>query len=130
MKPTPETIARMQAGRAAWIAAGRPRVPRRPTTPLGAIRAMCRDCIFDPCDGGTPRQQVEACTSPECPLFDFRLRALPTASRPTEVSRSNPRSGEGCQPSEVSGPSGTVNAACAPACDGIPAIGSDADGQA
>jgi hypothetical protein len=45
-----------------------------------AINAMCKACIYDPhCGGGTWRQQVEACTSPRCPLYPFR----PTARKPT-----------------------------------------------
>ena len=40
-----------------------------------AINAMCKGCIFDPVAGGQWRQQVEACTSPECPLFELRPRS-------------------------------------------------------
>ncbi len=37
------------------------------------INAMCKDCIYDPHGGtGTWRQQVEACTSPACPLYPVR----------------------------------------------------------
>jgi len=40
---------------------------------LGAIDAKCRECIYDPKSGtGTWRQQVEACTSQTCPLFQVR----------------------------------------------------------
>ena len=40
----------------------------------GAINAMCKTCIYDPkaAGCGTWRQQVEACTSPNCPLFPLR----------------------------------------------------------
>ena len=37
-----------------------------------AINSMCKDCIYDPYDKGTWRQQVEACTSYNCPLYDVR----------------------------------------------------------
>lgn len=39
-----------------------------------AINAMCKDCIYDPTNGGKWREQVEACTSPECPLYNVRPR--------------------------------------------------------
>lgn len=38
-----------------------------------AIDAFCKSCIFDPRGGGGSwRQQVEACTAPECPLYPVR----------------------------------------------------------
>src|SRR5688572_21922364 len=38
-----------------------------------AINAKCKECIYDPISGfGTWRQQVEACTSPKCPLYRVR----------------------------------------------------------
>ena len=38
-----------------------------------AINAKCKECIYDPgSGGGTWRQQVEACTSPKCPLYPVR----------------------------------------------------------
>jgi hypothetical protein len=49
-------------------------VPTRPSM-RKAINAMCKGCIFDPVAGGQWRQQVEACTSPECPLFELRPRS-------------------------------------------------------
>lgn len=51
-----------------------------------AIDAMCKQCIYDPhCGSGTWRQQVEACTSTNCPLFDYRPKArvsIPAPGRP------------------------------------------------
>lgn len=45
----------------------------RPFTRGQAINAFCKECIYDPRGGaGTWRQQVEACTSTNCPLYDFR----------------------------------------------------------
>lgn len=38
-----------------------------------AINAFCKECIYDQHGGtGTWRQQVEACTSYKCPLWDVR----------------------------------------------------------
>lgn len=42
-----------------------------------AIDAKCKECIYDPSQNGTWRQQVQACTSSGCPLF--RDRPLPIA---------------------------------------------------
>lgn len=47
-----------------------------------AINAMCKYCIYDPLGGGgTWREQVEVCTSPECPLYDFRPISRPQGTR-------------------------------------------------
>lgn len=41
-----------------------------------AIDAFCRWCLYDPRGGcGTWREQVEACTATDCPLFEFRPRS-------------------------------------------------------
>ncbi len=37
-----------------------------------AINAKCRECIYDPHDVGTWRQQVQACTADTCPLYPVR----------------------------------------------------------
>ena len=47
------------------------KAPARPSM-RQAINAMCKDCIFDPMGAGNWRQQVSACTTPTCPLFDLR----------------------------------------------------------
>jgi len=41
-----------------------------------AVDAKCRECLYDPCATGLGpwRMQVEACTSPKCPLFEVRPR--------------------------------------------------------
>jgi hypothetical protein len=45
---------------------------RRPSM-RRAINEMCRTCIYDSVAGtGTWRQQVEACTVVECPLYPLR----------------------------------------------------------
>lgn len=61
-----------------------------------AIEAKCKECIHDPVGGrGTWRQQVEACTSPKCPLYPYR----PT-SRGGRVDL-----GSGAQDAAIFGPS-------------------------
>ena len=46
--------------------------PRKPSM-RRAINAKCKECIYDPIGGnGTWRQQVEACTAPDCPLYPLR----------------------------------------------------------
>ena len=42
------------------------------TSRVEAIAAKCRDCIHDPLSAGTWREQVAACASGNCPLFDVR----------------------------------------------------------
>ncbi len=42
-----------------------------------AINDMCKQCIYDPADKGNWRQQVQACTSPKCPLYDLRPISKP-----------------------------------------------------
>ena len=37
-----------------------------------AINLKCRECIYDPMADGTWRQQIGACTSPNCPLYPHR----------------------------------------------------------
>jgi hypothetical protein len=50
---------------------------------------MCKDCIYDPVAGGNWRQQVSACTSPECPLFAFRPVSRPQHSQESSTRRSD-----------------------------------------
>lgn len=51
-----------------------------------AIEQMCKECIYDPCQQGTWRQQTEACVSAQCPLFKYRPRARKIDAR-TDQSR-------------------------------------------
>ena len=44
-----------------------------------AIEQKCRECIHDPRQQGTWRQQVAACTATACPLYP--VRAVPIRSR-------------------------------------------------
>ena len=42
----------------------------------GKIDAKCCECIYDPIGGpGTWKQQVEACTSYDCPLYTVRPKS-------------------------------------------------------
>lgn len=43
-----------------------------PRSMRAAINAKCRDCICDPLDKGTWRQQVEACRVEACSLWPYR----------------------------------------------------------
>ena len=38
----------------------------------GAVSVKCIDCIYDPLDKGTWRDQVDQCTSHACPLYQYR----------------------------------------------------------
>jgi hypothetical protein len=42
------------------------------TTPKRAIKAKCKDCIYDPLAGGTWLQQIEGCVVMACPLWPIR----------------------------------------------------------
>lgn len=48
-----------------------------------AIRAMCRSCIYDDAGlgNGTEIQQIEDCTSLECPLYEWRALTGKTKER-------------------------------------------------
>ena len=40
-----------------------------------AIKAFCKECIYDPYDKGTWKMQVERCTAVNCPLYPFRPKS-------------------------------------------------------
>lgn len=47
-----------------------------------AINQFCRECIFDPLGGsGTWRQQVEACTAHNCPIYSVRPLPIGSSSK-------------------------------------------------
>ena len=47
-----------------------------------AINDKCKECLHDPVSGwGTWRQQVDGCTSYECPLYHVRPRSRPYSGR-------------------------------------------------
>ena len=54
--------------------------PKRPSM-RRAIDATCKDCIFDPVGRGNWRQQVEACTTPSCSLFELRPVSRPQGAK-------------------------------------------------
>lgn len=41
-----------------------------------AINNKCKECIYDPYDKGTWREQTRNCTSPKCPLYNLRPKPL------------------------------------------------------
>ena len=45
-----------------------------------AINEKCKDCIYDPANGGTWLKQVELCTFLDCSLYPYR--PIPKASKP------------------------------------------------
>ena len=51
-----------------------------------AINAKCKDCIYDPLDRGTWRQQVEACTFIDCPLYEYRPKSFTKPKVEKELS--------------------------------------------
>ncbi len=50
----------------------------------GPINAKCAECIYDPIDAGTWKQQVEACTVTNCPLYRVRPIAYKSTEEETE----------------------------------------------
>lgn len=42
------------------------------TSLRAVINAKCRDCVYDPSNGGTWRQQVEDCAVKRCALYPVR----------------------------------------------------------
>jgi hypothetical protein len=40
-----------------------------------AIEAKCKDCIYDPCEEGTWRQQAERCELMDCALWPYRPKS-------------------------------------------------------
>jgi hypothetical protein len=46
------------------------------------INAKCKECIYDPISRGTWREQVQECTSSQCPLYP--LRPLPIGANRRE----------------------------------------------
>jgi hypothetical protein len=46
-----------------------------------SINNKCKDCIYDPVQKGSWREQVENCTSSACPLFDVRPKSTKKLKR-------------------------------------------------
>ena len=53
------------------------------TSPRKAIANHCKGCIYDPCDTGNWRQQVEACSITACDLYQHR----PLTAKTTQIRR-------------------------------------------
>ena len=45
-------------------------------TRADAIAAKCKECIYDPDEDGTWRQQVRACDIESCALYPIRPKSL------------------------------------------------------
>jgi hypothetical protein len=59
-------------------------------SPRQAIKAKCKQCIYDPEAGGTFLAQIEACFVQSCPLWDFRPLTLATRNKgklPAEIPK-------------------------------------------
>jgi len=41
-------------------------------TQTQAIKAFCKECLYDEHDEGTYLKQITECTAPECPLYEYR----------------------------------------------------------
>ena len=72
--------------------------PKKSRSPIKAIRFFCFECCgwdrgFE--DSGKPFVDVQNCTSPNCPLFDFRFGRNPFHSRAKTDAR------QGLGPSET-----------------------------
>ena len=49
-----------------------------------AIDEKCKDCNYDSLAGGTWKEQIENCNSPDCSLYDFRPLTASTTKRKKE----------------------------------------------
>ena len=70
MQTTDEFRDRMAKARASKIAGTRQKTPSL----RAAINENCKSCIYHESNGGTWRQQVEACTVTSCALYAVRPR--------------------------------------------------------
>ena len=58
---------------------GKPRERSERPSARKAINAKCKECIYDDCDEGTWRQQVDRCDSKDCALWLLRPRSTVAA---------------------------------------------------
>lgn len=58
-----------------------------------AINDKCKDCLYDPLQSGTWREQIEACTSGNCPLFPVRPLSKGRTQRTLSSSKTGPSRG-------------------------------------
>jgi hypothetical protein len=63
---------------------------------VAAINAKCRECIYDPMSPGNWRQQVEACSSANCPLHSFRPISRPRTHAAAADATLPPAQGASC----------------------------------
>jgi len=75
-------------------------MPKR-LTRQQAINENCKQCLYDPYAAGlgTWKQQIEACTDEECPLYGYRPRSQgrksgSTATLPTATPRKRVKRGQ------------------------------------
>lgn len=70
---------------------------RKPQTRSEAIKEKCTECIYDPYQKGLggKLQQIADCTSPECPLFDFRPLPREAANDNEADTQQSPERGIG-----------------------------------
>lgn len=52
-----------------------------------AINAKCKECIYDPYEKGSWRQQAKGCTSTMCPLYP--VRPTPIVENPPKKAKKN-----------------------------------------
>ena len=68
-------------------------------TRADAIAAKCKECIYDPEEDGTWRQQVKACVIDTCALHPYRPMPYKVRNQPVEreyeVLNATPGSGKG-----------------------------------
>jgi hypothetical protein len=73
--PTPQARSTRNACNIALFSSGEVETPLRISAMpdfRAAVNAKCKECLYDPGHGGTWRDQIEACSSPNCPLYPVR----------------------------------------------------------
>jgi len=48
-----------------------------------AVDQKCKECIYDPYQKGAWREQVQACTASDCPLYAVRPKSFSKANDST-----------------------------------------------
>lgn len=67
-----------------------------------AINAKCKECIYEAGSAGGWRQQVQACNSHKCPLFNVRPLSSTKVPRKAEVLQLKTERGQNVKKKEVS----------------------------
>ncbi|GEM_PF-306274 len=75
-------------------------LPKKRISLRKVINDKCKECLYDSYDKGTWRMQVEACTSPNCPLYPVRPTpiAKKSAILPLNIIESGQYDTNECQP--------------------------------